>query len=107
MDLDRLVRRVSEEVAAKPSRRGFVTTLAVGVGAVLAGLRSPGEEAAARSKGSCCTGKVCGQKHCPDKTKRGWLWVCEDAKGNSHTCQDCADANGEFVCNFSKGQKRK
>src|SRR5215212_833046 len=104
MDLDRLVRRASEEVAAQPSRRGFVATLVVGVGAVMAGLRSTGEEAVAGSKGACCTGKVCGHKHCPDKTKRGWSWFCTSDEGVTYHCQDCANKSGDFVCNFAKKQ---
>ena len=58
MDMDRLVQRVSKQLAARPSRRGVVATLAAGAGAVLAGLRRPGEVAAAAyKKTSCCVGK--------------------------------------------------
>jgi hypothetical protein len=82
MDIDRLVRRVSELVTARPSRRGLASVLAVGAGAGLASLRGPSGVAIAQSSGSCCTGESCQHvNRCDFRTKKGYSWFCTNAAG--------------------------
>jgi hypothetical protein len=110
MDLDRLVRRAGEQVAAQPSRRGIVTRvakLAVGAGGVLAGLRR-GEVAAIQIGDSCCTGsgqcpKRNGRRRCPGKSKVGYTWFCTNPSGVRYLCKDC-EIDGEEVCVIAKKQ---
>ena len=107
MDMDRLVRRVSEQLAARPSRRGFVATVAAGAGAVLAGLR--GSSVAAESpytyEETCCTGSPCDKPNrCPPRaSKRGWSWYCGEGTASDprYLCQDCYNGD-HFVCNTAK-----
>jgi len=97
MDMDRLVRRVSEQLAARPSRRGIVSTaakLATGAGVVLAGLRNPGEALALQ--GTCCEGPYeCGS--CPNGSKKRYQWFC-NYEGARHLCRDCIDRSGNLTC---------
>jgi hypothetical protein len=109
MDLDRLVRRASEQLAARPSRRGIMSTatkLAAGAGAVLGSLRVP-SGAAAESEYppipySCCTGwRQCGRKgRCPKGMKKGWSWFC-DHQGQQHLCLDCM-LSDNYECTMVK-----
>jgi hypothetical protein len=104
MDMDRLVRRVSEQLAARPSRRGFVATLAAGTGAALAGLRGPDEAAAkAHKKDSCCVGDPCPSPYqCPKNADpAGYGWQCSGSDGKSYWCQDCYSGS-DFICNYTQ-----
>jgi hypothetical protein len=110
MDMDRLVRRVSEQLAARPSRRGFVATVAAGAGAILAGLRGSGvaAESPYTYEETCCTGSPCDKPNrCPPRaSKKGWSWYCTVKEGrpnagNTYLCQDCYNGN-DFVCNTAK-----
>jgi hypothetical protein len=102
MDIDRLVRRVSEQVTARPSRRGLVSVLAVGPGAVVANLRGPSGVAVAQLSGSCCTGDPCQNvNRCDFRTKKGYSWFCTNAAGERYFCQDCF-IEGQFVCNYGR-----
>ncbi len=92
MDIDRLARRVSEQVAARPSRRSILSTtakLAAGAGAVLAGLRGV-DEAGAQIGSSCCTGarECTSSDSCERGTKQRWSWQCTGSTG-SYVCRDC------------------
>jgi hypothetical protein len=116
MDMDRLVRRVSEQLAERPSRRGFVATLAAGTGAALAGLRGPGVAAAPFKSGpTCCRGDLCDKPNrCnPRSSKKGYSWYCtadEDTGfsptapnyGVRYLCQDCVTETNAFVCLTAK-----
>jgi hypothetical protein len=91
VDMDRLARRVSAQLAARPSRRGFVAKLAAGTGAVLAGLQRY-EDAAGQTIGNtCCTGaSECQSNSCPKGTKLRWSWTCQDrSTGTWYRCNDC------------------
>jgi hypothetical protein len=92
MDIDRLVRRAGEELAARPSRRGIVgaaAKLAGGAGALLASLRGPGE-AGAQIGNACCTGaRACKDDKCPPRSRPRWSWVCEGGGGAKYQCRDC------------------
>jgi hypothetical protein len=93
-----------EQLAARPSRRGFIATLAAGAGAVLAGLRGTGEVAAQTNGESCCTGTPCKNgNRCDHGTKQGangWSWFCTNPNGDRYLCQDCMNSQGDFVCNY-------
>jgi hypothetical protein len=110
MDLDRLVRRASEQLAAQPSRRGIaarVAKLAVGVGAMLVGLGGP-NAAGAQIGNTCCQGgprcpKKDGQRRrCPGDSKVTWRWFCETDEGVTYLCNDCKNKRGEDVCVYSR-----
>jgi hypothetical protein len=112
MNLDRLVRRVSEQVAAQPSRRQIVSrvaTLAVGAGSLVAGLRR-GKVEAVQIGNSCCDGvrrcpKEKGKRRrCPDNSTVGWSWFCENSDGVRYLCKDCYNESGEQVCVYARKQ---
>jgi hypothetical protein len=111
MDLDQLARRTSEQVAARPSRRGIMgaaTKLAVGAGALLAGLRR-GEVAAIQIGDSCCNGsgecpKRNGRRRCPRHSKVGYTWFCTNPSGVRYLCKDCENESGQEVCVIAKKQ---
>ncbi len=102
MDMDRIARRVSERLAAEPSRRGFVAAVAklgIVAGAVVAGLRGLGQAAAQEYPlipGSCCRGPYdCGSgRKCPAGTRKSWQWFCQLSDGTRQRCVDCNDAEG-------------
>jgi hypothetical protein len=113
MDIDRLARRVSEQLASRPSRRGIVSAagkLVAGAGVVLAGLRHPGEAAAQQYKpipGSCCTsldangdgnGDPCPSNNgkCPGDMKKRYQWFCNN-NGTRELCLDCYKS-GSYTC---------
>jgi hypothetical protein len=104
MDMDRLVRRVSEQLAAQPSRRGIVSAvakLAAVAGVALAGLRHPGEAAAQAIEGTCCTGRVCQPNGatCPGGTKKHYQWFCNyQPTGERHLCRDCFSRSNGYEC---------
>ena len=107
MDLDGLVRRASEQLAARPSRRSIMsaaTILATGAGAVLGALRGPSGAAASNTHlpYSCCSGyRQCGRKGmCPKGTKKGYSWFC-DYQGQQHLCQDCF-VSDNYECTMVK-----
>jgi hypothetical protein len=92
MDIDRLARRVSEQLAARPSRRSSISTaakLAAGAGAVLAGLRGA-SEASAQIASSCCDGaRACtSADSCERGTKVRYSWYCGSGT-ERYLCQDC------------------
>jgi hypothetical protein len=112
MDIDRLARRASEQLAAQPSRRGIVTRvaqLAVGAGALLAGLHR-GEVKARQIGNSCCDGvalcpKKKGQRRrCPGDSTVGWSWFCEKPNGDRYFCKDCQHESGKEVCVYARKQ---
>ena len=102
MDIDRLARRASEQLAARPSRRGIVKTLAVGTGVIVAKLQRY-EEAAGQTIGStCCTGaRPC---HSADRCDRGsqerWSWSCYK-DGIKYWCHDCNKGQTRNYCVFT------
>jgi hypothetical protein len=104
MDIDRLARRVSEQLAARPSRRGIVSTvakLAAGAGVVFAGLRHSNGAAAEGYQlipGSCCKGNDCGDTggKCPGATKKRYQWFCNNGS-QRQLCVDCYSA-GSYSC---------
>jgi hypothetical protein len=109
MDIDRLARRVSEQLAARPSRRGIVSAvgkLAAGAGVVLGGLRHPSGAGAAefcQMADTCCTNNcgspygdsACGTK-CPGDMKKRYQWFC-NYNGARHLCIDCYKS-GSYTC---------
>ncbi len=122
MDIDRLARRASEQLAARPSRRGIVSTIAAGAGVILAGLRGTGEAAAqdfCAIKDSCCTGacpitnesgtttdpqSACptGLDTCPSGYKKRYQWFCtytDPAGGRTRQlCLDCYNSQRKYGC---------
>jgi hypothetical protein len=105
MDIDQLVRRVSEQLAAQPSRRGIVSAmakLAAGTGAVIASLRGP-DAAGAQVGNSCCTGAPgCKGNKCPPHSRPRWSWYCEGSGGARFHCRDCykrgPNGNSRHIC---------
>ena len=96
MDIDRLARRVSDQLAGRPSRRGFVAKLATGAGAVLAGLQRYEDAAGQTIENTCCTGaSACQSNSCPKGTKLRWSWTCcqgsgcDQGGGTWYRCNDC------------------
>lgn len=109
MDMDRLVRRASEQLAARPSRRGIVSAvakLAVGAGAIRAGLGGTGEAAAQTIGNSCCTGpRPCNTTGtCERGTKPRWSWYCTASNGARYLCQDCFKGNKNVICVYADRQ---
>jgi hypothetical protein len=105
MDIDRLARRVSEQLAARPSRRGIVSAaakLAAGAGAVLAGLGERREAAAVQLDNTCCRGDYeCGDNgKCPPEMKKRYQWFCNYGS-KRHLCVDCF-ASGSYTCTAVK-----
>ena len=101
MDIDRLARRAREQLAAHPSRRGIVKTLAVGAGVIFAKLQRY-EEAAGQTIGNtCCTGAgPCPENRCPKSTRERWKWTCE-TNGVTYTCHDCNRGQERNVCVYA------
>jgi len=101
MDMERLARRVSEQSASRPSRRGIISVgakLAVGAGAVLASLRDPSEAAGAQIGDTCCNGpRECSAGICERGTKERWSWTCATDSGAMYRCQDC-DRGKRTIC---------
>jgi hypothetical protein len=105
MDIDQLVRRVSEQLAAQPSRRGIVSAvakLAAGTGAVIASLRGPGA-AGAQIGNACCTGaRACKDNKCPPHSRIRWSWFCDGGGGARFHCRDCykraPNGNSRHIC---------
>jgi hypothetical protein len=115
MDVDRLARRVSEQLAARPSRRGIVSAvgkLAAGAGVVLSGLRHPSGASAEYCPvaGSCCSGScsasqdACdGLSKCPGGYKKRYQWFCtytDPATGGRtrQLCLDCFNGQRHYAC---------
>jgi hypothetical protein len=101
MDIDRLARRASEQLAARPSRRGIMgaaTKLALGAGAIFAYLQRYEEAAGQTIENTCCTGAApCRENRCPKSTKERWKWTCEK-DGVTYTCHDCNRGQERNVC---------
>jgi hypothetical protein len=104
MDIDRLARRASEQLAARPSRRGIMgaaTKLALGAGTIFAYLQRYEEAAGQPIGNTCCTGAApCSENRCPKSTKERWSWPCSDSRG-SYMCHDCNRGREKNVCVFA------
>jgi hypothetical protein len=123
MDIDRLARQVSEQLTARPTRRGIVSAVAklgAGVGVVLASLRHPGDAAAAYCPvaGSCCSGacpitdasgtttypqSACDAANtantgkCPTGYKKRYQWFCNNGE-TRQLCLDCYNSSRNYGC---------
>ena len=113
--MDQLVRRVSEHLAAQPSRRGIlatVTKLGIGAGTILADLRRQGDAAAqgdyCQVAGSCCLGScdetaqlACADSantgKCPNGYKKRYQWFCNN-NGTRELCLDCYNSQRKYGC---------
>jgi len=86
------------DYSERPSRRGFLVTLAkisLAAGAVIAGIGATATGALA----SCCTGTpYCPSYTCPQGDTEGSMTCCFDHNQQSFFCLPCYHSNGNFDC---------
>jgi hypothetical protein len=98
--MDEIIKRISERLAARSSRRGFFSTISkvvLGTAAVITGQGFLAQTAEAASPLRCCTGTPCPTTSCPSGTTANYIWSC----GPHFTCHDCFISSSTYVCTYS------
>ena len=102
--MDAIIKRISERLADRSSRRGFFSILGKAVlgAAALATGQGFFAQAAFAASLQCCTGTSCPSTGCPPHTQVGYTWTCSSS-GTSYTCNDCyhGHGNGSYVCTYA------
>lgn len=106
--------RLAENLAARSSRRGFISTMGkvvAGIAATIVGGYVNEGIANAAPNGSllCCTGTACGGTSCPSGTHLGYTWCChyEGVPRQSPNyiavyCKDCYDnGSNNYNCTYA------
>ncbi len=88
--MDQIIKRISEQLANQPSRRGFFSTVGkatLGAAAILAGQGFFTENALA-APSQCCTGPSCANTVCanPSSCTVGYYWCCSHGHQEKCTC---------------------
>ncbi|HLX56641.1 MAG TPA: hypothetical protein VKR83_06430 [Ktedonobacteraceae bacterium] len=105
--MDEIIKRLSERLAARPSRRGFFSTIGktvLGAAAIITGQGFFAQAAEAATTLHCCTGKACASTGCPAGSAVHYTWHCghtsDGDSGDYYVCHDCY-SNGRFVCTYA------
>jgi hypothetical protein len=103
--MDNTFKRLSERLAERASRRGFmykVGAAALGVAAVLAGHGFLPQ--AAEAAPACCTSGhagPCAHKSCPSGSTVKYTWRCGVNGTSYYVCHDCKTSRGKLVCVYA------
>ncbi len=102
-----VINQVSERLATKSSRGGFIGTLgkaALGVAAFAAGQGLGRAHAAVVPDVTlaCCSSIGCPQSFCPAGTHYAWNWQCCLSSNHfKYQCNDCYnDSDNSYNCTF-------
>jgi hypothetical protein len=104
--MDKIIKRMSERLAAQSSRRGFFSVLGGGVLGVVALVTGQGffaQAADAASSLHCCTGRACSSTHCPSGSSIHYTWHCGHPSGGGYyVCHDCySTTTHHLVCVYA------
>jgi hypothetical protein len=98
--MDAIIKRISEQLVAPSSRRGFFSKMGkavLGAAGLFIGL-SPFDEAAQASLKCCNHTTPCQHYGCPSGTSNTYIWRCSSAI----SCHDCySDTTHTYVCTYT------
>jgi hypothetical protein len=105
--MDAIIKRISERLAGRSSRRGFFSTMGkavLGAAALITGQSFFAQKAEAATTLHCCTGTACLTTGCPPGASVQYRWHCghtsDSDYGDYYVCHDCY-LSGKFVCVYA------